>query len=185
MTVRISAELRREGSGDFARFREAPRLLLGENDLVVEGHVKDPAMPFDQASFEAELALDLVRQTGGSWQVASGSAVFDDKSVIHPNSPFVRIIQGGVEAWGAAAGDARAGKAALPLSEKSSKNAASTPRKCEESKATTNKVRDDRQSETNFRKKIHFPSRFLVQSLYNIVSTIGETPQIRRLRWFG
>lgn len=96
-----SGELCPEGVGHLARLGEASFLLLGEDDCAVQGDMEHAAMPLDQLCFESELGLDLVRQTGGSGEVASGSTVFDDKSMIHPNSPFVRIIQG--EAGGSAA----------------------------------------------------------------------------------
>lgn len=87
-----SGELRLEGVGHFARRGETTFLLLREDDLIVEGDVEGAAVPFDQLGFEAEPGSNFVRQTDGSGKIASGSTVFDDKSMIHPNSPFVRII---------------------------------------------------------------------------------------------
>jgi hypothetical protein len=87
-----SGELRFESGGYFARFGKTAGLLLRENDLVVEGDVERAAVPFDQLGLKSELGFDFVRQTGGSGIIASSSAVFDDKSMIHPSSPFARII---------------------------------------------------------------------------------------------
>jgi len=87
-----SGELRCEGGGHFSRFGKTAGLLLREEELIVEGDFEHAAGPFDQLCFEAELASDFVRQTDGSGIVASSGAVFDDKSMIHPNSPFGRII---------------------------------------------------------------------------------------------
>ena len=87
-----SGELRRESGGHFAGFGKATRLPFREDDLIVEGDVEHAAGPFDQSGFEAKRALDFVRQTGGSGQVTSGSTVFDDEAMIHPNAPFARII---------------------------------------------------------------------------------------------
>ena len=87
-----SAELRSDETGDLARLREAPGLFLRKDHFFVEGDFEHAAAPFDQLGSEAVSAFDFVRQTGGSWQVASGSAVFDDETMIHPNSPFARSI---------------------------------------------------------------------------------------------
>lgn len=89
-----SGELRPEGGGHFAGLGKTTFLFLGEDDLAVQGDMEHASMPFDQLRFEPELGFDFVRQTGGSGEVTSGSTVFDDKSMVHPNSPFLRIIQG-------------------------------------------------------------------------------------------
>jgi hypothetical protein len=87
-----SGELRFDSGGHLARFGKTAGLLFRENDLVVEGDVEHAAVPLDQLGFEAELVSDFVRQTGGSGKIASRSTVFDGKSMIHPSSPFARII---------------------------------------------------------------------------------------------
>lgn len=89
-----SGNLCLDGGCHFAGLRKTTCLFLGEEDLAVQGDVENTAMPLDQLRGESEFGFDLVRQTGGSRKIASGSAVFDNQSMIHPNSPFVRIIQG-------------------------------------------------------------------------------------------
>jgi hypothetical protein len=62
---------------DLAGHREAVGLLLGEDQLVVDGDFEDaPAAP-DQLALDAELAFNLRRQTGGARVVVSHRAVFD------------------------------------------------------------------------------------------------------------
>jgi hypothetical protein len=75
---RISgAEPRLQGLHDLAGLGEAPGLFLGEDQLVAERDVEDAARALDQVGLNAELALDLVRQTGGSRVVVSDRAVLD------------------------------------------------------------------------------------------------------------
>jgi hypothetical protein len=52
-------------------------LLLGEDQLVVEGDLENAAAPPDQLGLDAELAFNLRRQTGGARVVVSHCAVFD------------------------------------------------------------------------------------------------------------
>jgi len=51
---------------DFVGIREASQSSLREDQLAVESHFKDPVAPLDELRLDAELAPDLVRQTGGS-----------------------------------------------------------------------------------------------------------------------
>jgi len=173
-----SSELRFEDLGDFARLRKATGLFLREEDLVVEGDVERPAGPFDQPGFEAELVPDFLRQTGGSRVIASGSTVFDDKSMIHPNSPFIRIIQRRVQLEPATCAATNEPDAEKILPSRPTARQAGIAHRFDGNTETfvvvSYRVRTDSQSETNFQKKVRLPPRFLVQSLYNIVSTIGE-----------
>jgi hypothetical protein len=52
-------------------------LLLGEDQLVVDSDLKDASAATDQLRLEAELALDLRRQTGSARVVVSHRAVFN------------------------------------------------------------------------------------------------------------
>ena len=62
---------------DLALAREAPFLLLGEERLVVGGDDEDAAGAADELGVDAELFLDLGRQTGGPREVVSNAAVVD------------------------------------------------------------------------------------------------------------
>jgi hypothetical protein len=53
------------------------RLLLGEDQLVVDGDLEDPAAAPYQLGRDAEPAFNLRRQTGGARVVVSHRAVFD------------------------------------------------------------------------------------------------------------
>jgi hypothetical protein len=63
--------------GDLAGLRETAGLLLGEQELVVDRDLEDSAAAFEELGPEAELRLDLVRQTGGTRVVVSDGAVLD------------------------------------------------------------------------------------------------------------
>jgi hypothetical protein len=52
-------------------------LLLGEDQLVVDGDLENASAAPDQLGLEAELAFNLRRQTGGARVVVSHRAVFD------------------------------------------------------------------------------------------------------------
>jgi hypothetical protein len=73
----------REGLLDLAGEGEASGLMLGEDELAVCLDVKDSAGACDQLGPDAQLLLQLVRQTGGSRQVASRPAVFDGDAFGH------------------------------------------------------------------------------------------------------
>ena len=51
--------------------------MLGVEQLSVQMDIEDAVLPFDQLGPCAQLALDLVRQTGGPWTVVSDDTVFD------------------------------------------------------------------------------------------------------------
>jgi hypothetical protein len=57
--------------------REAPELPLREDQLVAGLDLEDAALAANELGMQAELALDLSRQTGGSWVVVSARAVLD------------------------------------------------------------------------------------------------------------
>jgi len=62
---------------DLARHGKTLGLLLGEDQLVVDGDLEDAAAAPDELRLEAEPALNLRRQTGGARVVVSHCAVFD------------------------------------------------------------------------------------------------------------
>jgi hypothetical protein len=73
-----AGHLRLELGGDLAGLREAAGLLLREDDLVVDRDLEHPAGSLDELGLDAELPLDLFRQTGGARIVVSDGAVLDD-----------------------------------------------------------------------------------------------------------
>jgi hypothetical protein len=60
--------------------------VLGEDPLVVDGDDEDAAAAADDLRVDAQLSLDLSRQTGGSGEVVSNAAVID--SDVHRNLHF-------------------------------------------------------------------------------------------------
>ncbi len=58
-------------------FRESAGLELRVDERSVDVDVEDASAAGDQLGLDAELLLDLCRQTGGFWLVVSGRAVFD------------------------------------------------------------------------------------------------------------
>jgi len=72
-----------ERSLDLAGKREAARLPLGKDQLVVDGDLEDPAGPLDELGLDAELLFDLLRQTGGAGVVVSDPAVLDNYTCRH------------------------------------------------------------------------------------------------------
>jgi len=62
---------------DLAGLGEAAGLLLGEDQLVVQGDLETAAGALDEPWFEAQRFLDLVRQTGGAGMVVSDRAVLN------------------------------------------------------------------------------------------------------------
>jgi hypothetical protein len=73
-----AGRLRFELRGDLAGIREAAGLLLREDELVVDRDLEDPAGSLDELGLDAELFLNLFRQTGGTRIVVSDGAVLDD-----------------------------------------------------------------------------------------------------------
>jgi hypothetical protein len=57
--------------------REAAFLFLREDDFAVDRDDEDSAAAADDFAVDPEFALDLSRQTGGSWEVVSNAAVVD------------------------------------------------------------------------------------------------------------
>ena len=66
-----------DGVLDLARIGEPTGHVFREHQLAVQVDVEDAAAPLDQLGPDAELPLDLVRQTGGTRTVVSDDAVFD------------------------------------------------------------------------------------------------------------
>jgi hypothetical protein len=62
---------------------KAACLFLGEQELVVDGHLEDSTGPFDELGLDAELLFDLLRQTGGAGEVVSDPAILDDDACGH------------------------------------------------------------------------------------------------------
>src|SRR5205823_10132112 len=56
---------------------KASLVVLGENALAVDSDVEDAAAAADDLRLDAELFLDLSRQTGGSREVVSNAAVIN------------------------------------------------------------------------------------------------------------
>jgi len=79
-----------ESGLDLARKGKTACLFLGEEELVVDGHLEHSARPFDELGLDAELPLDLLRQTGGAGEVVSDPAILDDDACGHDPPPFVR-----------------------------------------------------------------------------------------------
>jgi hypothetical protein len=78
---------RRDGVLDLARHGEAPGSLLGEDEIAVDADVEDTARALDQLGPDAELALQLVRQTGGAREIISNQAVLDGDPFGHFQTP--------------------------------------------------------------------------------------------------
>jgi len=75
---------------------EASELLLGEDQVVAHRDLEDSTMAADQLRLDAELLLDLGRQTGGAWVVVSDRAVLDgDVGRWHGSSFAVDILPAG------------------------------------------------------------------------------------------
>jgi hypothetical protein len=68
--------------------RETPQLLLGEQQVVAHGDLEDATTAADELGCDAELLLDLGRQTGGTGVVASTGAVLDGDVVLRHGSSF-------------------------------------------------------------------------------------------------
>jgi hypothetical protein len=62
---------------DLALGGESSLFLLGEDLFSVDGDDEDSAAAADDLAVDAELSFDLSRQTGGSGEVVSNSAVID------------------------------------------------------------------------------------------------------------
>ncbi len=62
---------------DLMRLGKTPGLMLAEHTFSVGHDVEDSTAAADQLGFHADLGLDFLRQTGGSWKVVSVPAVGD------------------------------------------------------------------------------------------------------------
>jgi hypothetical protein len=74
---RLGADPLLDGLGDLSGAGETAALLLGEDQLVADRDLEDASVASDEFGFDAELLLELVRQTGGTWVVVSACAVFN------------------------------------------------------------------------------------------------------------
>lgn len=62
---------------DFLMGGKPTQLLLGENQLTVQGDFKNAAAALDQGWLDAVLLLEISRQTGSLGIIVSDDAVFD------------------------------------------------------------------------------------------------------------
>jgi hypothetical protein len=67
---------------------EAAHLLLGEEQVIVHGDLEDATTAADELGGDAELLLDLSRQTGGAGIVASTGAVLDGDVFLGHDASF-------------------------------------------------------------------------------------------------
>ena len=79
--------------------RKPVRRLVRVDDVVVDRHLEDPAMPFLENRGKSVLGLDGGLQTGGLWEVVSLPAVSDLD--VHPlllalYSNTMRADRGGI-----------------------------------------------------------------------------------------
>ncbi len=51
--------------------------MLGENQVVIDPHIKNAAFVFDQLRINIESILQLGRQTGGLRKIVSDAAIID------------------------------------------------------------------------------------------------------------
>jgi hypothetical protein len=72
-----------EDAFDLAGVRETACLLLGEEQLVVDGDLEDSSGTLDELRLDPEFPLDLLRQTGGAGVVVSDAAVLDNDRGSH------------------------------------------------------------------------------------------------------
>ena len=56
---------------------ESTLFVLGENEVAIDGDVKDAAAAFNEFGGDAEFLFDRIRQTGGFGMVVSLHAVLD------------------------------------------------------------------------------------------------------------
>jgi hypothetical protein len=59
---------------DLAVFRKPPQFLLGEDQVAVDGHLKNASAPLDELRPDPDFLLHSVRQTGGARSVVSDQA---------------------------------------------------------------------------------------------------------------
>ncbi len=86
-----------DASSHFAGFGMAAHFLLGENQLPIDGDIKDAAsagnqLPTAYVKLNFALVQDFVRQTDGLWLVSSSGAILDDdvhSTLLHGTAPFL------------------------------------------------------------------------------------------------
>jgi hypothetical protein len=81
-----------DGALDLSGHGEAAGLLLREHQVAIHLDVEDAARSLDQVRTDAEPLLQLVRQTGGTGQVASRHAVLDADVFRHNDVSPWRIV---------------------------------------------------------------------------------------------
>jgi len=82
---------------DLLRLREAPLLLLGEEERAVEDDLELASASLVELSLDlGSLLVDLGRQTGGPWQVVSSYALRDLE--LHGDLPWARSRIGAIAA---------------------------------------------------------------------------------------
>jgi len=74
---------------DLSGLREAAQLLLGEDEVVPHDDLEDTAPAAYELRLNAELLLDLGRQTGGARVVVSARAVLDGDVSGHGSPSFL------------------------------------------------------------------------------------------------
>ena len=65
---------------DFPRFREAPQISLGKEQLLAVAHLEDAVTPLDQSDVVHPIrkgSLEFSRQPGSPFLIASGGTVLD------------------------------------------------------------------------------------------------------------
>ncbi len=75
----------------FVVLREPPNVALVPDLFALDVYVEDSARAFDQLGLDPKLLLDRLRQTGGSREVVSLSAVLD-RDVHFNHSPVFRLL---------------------------------------------------------------------------------------------
>jgi len=79
--AKLNCDAGESGAGqkplDFSRLGKAPDLLLREDDLSIRDDFEDSAVSRRERGFNPEVLLQLGRQTGGLWSVASFQAIAD------------------------------------------------------------------------------------------------------------
>ena len=71
---------------NFVLFRKAIGRLLGEDEPIAKGDLKDPSLARQQVDTTGDLLVvimeDILRQTGGTRQIPSGGAVRDPHLIV-------------------------------------------------------------------------------------------------------
>jgi hypothetical protein len=67
---------------------EAAERFLGEDQVVAHGDLENATTAADELGGDAELLLDLDRQTGGTGVVASAGAILDGDVLLRHGSSF-------------------------------------------------------------------------------------------------